>query len=340
MTFRNPILGGSTLLRPAIQSPNFVHGVSGWSINRPGDAEFNDLTIRGTYMGQNYVISEAGLFFYSGTPAAGNMTGSWAPAAGTDPYGNAYPVGLKVYSGLGSILLSAVDGILESVGSSGAQVTLADGSINFNVPGSAGSGTLEIGATLRQLVSNSGQLAVADRIAQLALVTSTGTPVAGNQDTSPRSATTGGVGVPAYHYVSGAVVKSDGSGATSEVWQVVGGNGAPFATNWLASSTFNGSTNWPTVQYRKDAEDNVVITGCFKSAATAGGTTVVTLPVGFRPKVQWPVVIQKNAGGTLTTGMGQITANGNLNLVPGDGIGATASAEYLITGTVPLGNIA
>jgi hypothetical protein len=32
---------------PALKSPNFVAGVSGWSINRDGSAEFNNVTVRG-----------------------------------------------------------------------------------------------------------------------------------------------------------------------------------------------------------------------------------------------------------------------------------------------------
>ena len=48
MTFRNSVVGGTTLVRPAIKSPNFVTGVSGWSIDRNGSAEFNDITIRGS----------------------------------------------------------------------------------------------------------------------------------------------------------------------------------------------------------------------------------------------------------------------------------------------------
>jgi hypothetical protein len=337
MGFRNPILGGggTVLLRPAIASPNFLHGVRGWSINQGGNAEFNDLQIRGTYMGQNYVINENGMFFYSGTPAAGNMTGSWAPAAGTDPYGNAYPAGLEIYSALGSIALSAVDGILQSIGSSGRQIVVADGGVQFSMPGSQGNGTLEIGANLREMDFSSGQMAIADRIAQLAVISSTGTPVAGNQDTSPRSTTTGGVGVPAYHYVSGAVVKSDGSGSTSEVWQ------APaFNTNWLTSSTFNGSTGWGGLQFRKDAEDNLVVTGAFKSGATAGGTSVFQLPAAYRPKVQQPIPIHRNNAGTLTMAMAQISAGGNLNLLAGSGVAPVAGAEYLISGTIPLGNLA
>ena len=47
MPFNNPIAGGDFLVRPAIKSPNFVTGVSGWSINRDGTAEFSQLTARG-----------------------------------------------------------------------------------------------------------------------------------------------------------------------------------------------------------------------------------------------------------------------------------------------------
>lgn len=49
MSFSNPIIGGeSTLIRNAIKSPDYVAGVSGWSVNRDGTAEFNDVAVRGT----------------------------------------------------------------------------------------------------------------------------------------------------------------------------------------------------------------------------------------------------------------------------------------------------
>lgn len=51
MPFRNSIVGGmSKLIRAAIQSPNYVTGVSGWSINKDGTAEFNGITVRGTIL--------------------------------------------------------------------------------------------------------------------------------------------------------------------------------------------------------------------------------------------------------------------------------------------------
>lgn len=49
MAFNNPVVGSSgTLIRLAIHSPDYVAGISGWSINKDGTAEFNDVTVRGT----------------------------------------------------------------------------------------------------------------------------------------------------------------------------------------------------------------------------------------------------------------------------------------------------
>lgn len=51
MTFTDPIIGGSSVLvREAIRSRNYVAGVSGWTVNRDGTAEFNATTIRGSLL--------------------------------------------------------------------------------------------------------------------------------------------------------------------------------------------------------------------------------------------------------------------------------------------------
>lgn len=86
----NPVVGSTVLRRPAIQSPNFAHGLSGWTVNADGSAEFNSLVIRGEFDGTSYIMNAAGAFFYSGTPAAGNLIVAIAPASGTDAFGNAY----------------------------------------------------------------------------------------------------------------------------------------------------------------------------------------------------------------------------------------------------------
>jgi hypothetical protein len=47
MGFRDSIVAGITLIRRAIQSEGFVSGSTGWMVERDGDAEFNDVIIRG-----------------------------------------------------------------------------------------------------------------------------------------------------------------------------------------------------------------------------------------------------------------------------------------------------
>lgn len=47
MPFLDPILGGNTLIRDAIQSQDYVAGTSGWAIMADGTAEFNDIIING-----------------------------------------------------------------------------------------------------------------------------------------------------------------------------------------------------------------------------------------------------------------------------------------------------
>lgn len=48
MPFTSPVVAGVQLVRNAIQSQNFVTGISGWRISRNGDAEFNSGTFRGS----------------------------------------------------------------------------------------------------------------------------------------------------------------------------------------------------------------------------------------------------------------------------------------------------
>jgi hypothetical protein len=49
--WQDPVVGGTVLRVPAIQSPNFVAGVSGWAIFQDGTADFNDANITGTITG-------------------------------------------------------------------------------------------------------------------------------------------------------------------------------------------------------------------------------------------------------------------------------------------------
>ena len=73
------------------RSPNYQTGVSGWTINQDGSAEFNNITIR------NGVIISGVFLLYSATPPAkGNLVLAFAPVAGgTDSVGNVYPQGFN-----------------------------------------------------------------------------------------------------------------------------------------------------------------------------------------------------------------------------------------------------
>ena len=96
MGFENPVVGGTALRIPAIQSPDFQPGVAGWIVRNDGTAEFNGVVIRGATTTQGVVL------MYNGTPAVGNLVVSIAPAAGTDSFGNAYLAGLTTYATDGS----------------------------------------------------------------------------------------------------------------------------------------------------------------------------------------------------------------------------------------------
>lgn len=60
----------------------------------------------------------SGLFFYDPVPAAGNLVGSWAVSAGTDPYGNSYPAGISTFAG--AALVGNWNGNILSIGPAGS----------------------------------------------------------------------------------------------------------------------------------------------------------------------------------------------------------------------------
>ena len=111
MPFPQPVTGaGGVLVIPAIHTPNYVPGVSGWSANQDGSAEFSDLTLRGVFQGTDYEINASGAFFYSGTPAPGNLIASVTNVAGTDGFGNAYLAGVTSYASGGTSAQNSAGG--------------------------------------------------------------------------------------------------------------------------------------------------------------------------------------------------------------------------------------
>jgi hypothetical protein len=337
MTFQNPATGGVTLVQPAIESPDYSPGVSGWHIDVDGSAEFNDLSLRGTFSGTNYVINDKGIFFYSGPPAAGNLVGSWAQTDGIDDYTNQYIAGITVVGPNGTSQLSSDDGFIKSTGSSGTVLFMADGALKWTWPGTASQAGLFINTAHGSMTWSSGKGAANDKQAQLAVVTSNGVPTTGNADTFPRSSTSDPSGsFNAYHYVSGAIIKSDVLGNTAETWQ-----SPSYMPNWSGTTTFGSiGGGLSTLRYRRDAEDNLQIVGTF-TAATGAGTSVFTLPAAYRPKVNTPIPVAFiSSGGVFGQGWMYVSASGNLFLSTQLGTAVTVGTTYTINGTIPLGNIA
>ena len=97
-TFLGITQGLGSLAIPSIFSPNFISGVSGWSINKNGSAEFNNVIARGNIVYSNGYLSNGdgtlsttpGFFLYSGAPAVGNLVYSAASIAGKDQFNNSY----------------------------------------------------------------------------------------------------------------------------------------------------------------------------------------------------------------------------------------------------------
>lgn len=56
MQFQDELAGGVVLVRPALQSPNYVAGSAGWAIKVDGSAEFSDIVLRGDGVGDTIII--------------------------------------------------------------------------------------------------------------------------------------------------------------------------------------------------------------------------------------------------------------------------------------------
>lgn len=124
---------------------------------------------------------------------------------------------------------------------------------------------------------------------------------------------------------------------SSSTWQTPSYN-----TNWLSSTTFNGSSGNQPLQYRLDAEDNLIIGGAFKASTSAPGAIVFNIPdVNFHPSANfWVNAWRERSSAVISFGI-QITADGNVNVVTTMGGGAPAANDeyWMPFQAVPLGNI-
>lgn len=110
LKFAHDIAGGQgNLIVTSLQSPNFESGIEGWQVAKDGSSEFQNVTIRGTFFGLDFEINSAGAFFYSSTPAAGNLFIAIANSNGNDRFGNAYFEGIALFQPNGQSIFIGPD---------------------------------------------------------------------------------------------------------------------------------------------------------------------------------------------------------------------------------------
>jgi len=313
MGFQNPVVGGTALRIPAIQSPNYNPGVAGWIIKIDGSAEFNNLTIRGTFEGNDFVLDSDGLFIYSGTPAAGNLIASITPTSGTDSFGNTYLGGINTYSGASFVGLNVGNLLLGLT---------ADSSKAGVVGLVGGDGIAGISPFSTANPDTSGwQLQDGDR-------TTTPTSASG----FPHAMLDGTV------WVRDAIVQATDN---ANVWTAETWHTPTFSGSWVTTGTLNGNSTFRGLQYRKDAEDNVWVLGA--ATTTAAGGSVFTLPSGYFNSSRrhlLPCFIFDSSAAAVVSGFAQVTEAGVVNIAASlTGVTIASGDQIFINGKFPLGNV-
>lgn len=322
--FSDPVAGGGgALVRPSIHSPGYTPGSSGWSINKDGSVEFNNGVFRGTvsggsFVGTDYIQNSAGSFFYSGTPANGNLICSISAADGIDGFGNHYVAGVGVYNygapqlfaamQSGQMLIGNIIGGVPDTVEAGVWAPTINGIPNTMAFESPTNGAM-IQPVFVELASGNGT----------ATTGQPGAPYLRVSDPTSNQI--------ADMHVSGTLIKTDIS--------------ANLAT-WQAAAMQSGYTA-NLCQYRLDAQDNVVwdlnLTQTTGVAGSGGAVVIGAVPAQYRPKAARMVPCAWESSGSVSKGAATLVFNatGTVSLLWPS---TTASGDkFAANVSIPLGNI-
>lgn len=138
MAWTNPIIGGNNeLIRTSIKSPDYAVGISGWSINKDGSAEFNNVTVRGTLeAGPNVAVTSTGISVFATSP--GGMNTQINNVSGVNVFGEPVAGGSRAS--------------LRAVGNS----TTLGGYVELRPPGTSPNGSNTIAASLNSKHETAG----------------------------------------------------------------------------------------------------------------------------------------------------------------------------------------
>lgn len=257
-----------------------------------------------------------GIFLYNGTPATGNLIGSWAAAAGTDPYGNAYPRGLASFT----------NSSLPDIGLDLGRLLIGTGATSW--PNAASISGL----------NTPGQIRVATG------TTNTNTaPVLADFFPGTSGAPTGSATAPYTSFNSTAL-----SGAKTDIYvsgSIINGSGPAGAATWQ-TPTYN--TGWAggdaggvfrPFQFRLDAENNLMCAGTFRTTSATPSTFAFVLPSGYHPTTNQRVGTNALNVGTNTVipGYFQVGLNGSTGFFTPAVGGGASGVEVYVSHLFPLG---
>lgn len=333
-----PVFGAGALRYPQIMSPNFnlanpaASPASSWALLQSGIAYlFGVVVTGGTIKGPTYIIDVTGAYFYSGTPAAGNLiTSIGVTTATTDPTGlNAVLPGDTRYHNNGTTFVAQQStqsyiAYLWQATSAAGPYTAKSISIGF---------TNEFTATpILQAQVNGG----------LGLEVTGGpvTPLAGlavtGGTTTDTLAASGASTLHATTIASGGLVVTGGTTtdtltATGKVTATGGTAGSPslITTDTFTTAILTTPANWTvnnTLETRLEADGTVTIDGELTAAAAiATGATLTTLAAAYRPANRSVRMTACVNTGTTTVGavLLNLTTAGVLTTFPAIAMGST-----------------
>jgi hypothetical protein len=288
--FANPIIGGGgALVYPSIHSPNFnvanpmASPSPSWAILKNGLAYFFGLVLSGgTVTGPDYIINTAGIFIYSGAPAAGNLLISLAGASGNDQFGNPFFQGLTVYGPTGAAIQ------LEDNGSQAAMTLTPAGVTHLSIA--------------PQIIAGSVNTGLVNEIIELAILSgkANGNADAGIQLISaPADASALAL---AFFEFGGAAEVFIAPGFGIRAAQPSGGGAIE---GWHAMALSSGWTLGASgyAEYKKMPDNTVMIRGYNLVPGTlTNGTHLWTIPAGYVPsKAAQPITAIVRSGTAIGT---------------------------------------